>query len=201
MIRTRWGYYLTDVDELPPLITVDEFVEMNGDAFDPTDVRLESTLASVSSAVRNVCHWHISPCLACWCETHAQGVAFALPVMGVESVNSVEVGGEEVDESTYEWREDGMVRRVPPESWPRSWRSISVNFKAGYDLDAVPDLAAIVSQIAANNLAAAPGVRREQAGGVSIDYNSNGSGGSGGVSLLDRDLVLLAPYRLPSVPA
>lgn len=198
MVRTPWGYSV-DADELPPIISAEDFVAMNGDAFDLADGRVEAVLAAVSAAIRSACGWHVSPSLSCHVETHAQGAAFALPCMGVESVDSIEVGGEEIDADTYEWRSDGMVRRVPPDTWPRAWRSIAVDFTAGYD--DCPDVAAVASQVAANNLAAAPGVRREQAGGVSIDYNSNGSGGSGGVSLLDRDLALLAAYRLPAVPA
>lgn len=200
MIRTSWGYSI-DADEMPPLIEPCEFVSMNGGAFDITDERIAATLASVSAAVRNACGWHVAPALPCVCETHAEGRVFALPAMGVEAVDVIEANGEEIGADTYEWRPDGMVRRIPPNVWPHAWRSIHVEFTAGYDLDAAADLAAVVSQIAANQLAAAPGVRREQAGGVSIDYNSNGSGGAGGVSLLDRDIALLAPYMLPAVPA
>lgn len=200
MIRTNWGYDI-DADELPPLIDAASFVAMNGAAFAITDDRIEATIASVSAAVRNACGWHIAPSLPCSCDTHAEGRAFSLPAMGVSSVDAIEVHGEAIDADTYEWRRDGMVRRVPPFRWPHAWRSIHVEFTAGYDATASADLAAVVSQIAANQLAAAPGVRREQAGGVSIDYNSNGSGGAGGVSLLDRDIALLAPYMLPSVPA
>lgn len=200
MIRTNWGYFI-DADALPPLIDAATFVSMSGGAFAITDERIETTLASVSAAVRNACGWHVSPSMSCRCETHADGAAFSLPAMGVSSIDSIEVGGETVSTTAYEWREDGMVRSVPPYRWPRSWRSIVVEFTAGYDAAASADLAAVVSQIAANQLAASPGVRREQAGGVSIDYNLTGSGGAGGVSLLERDLALLAPYMLPSVPA
>lgn len=200
MIRTRWGYSV-DADELPPIIGVDDFIAMTGDAFDPSDPRIEPTLDAASSAIRNACGWHVAPSLSCECDVSADGTAFALPAMGVTSVESIEIGGATVDPSKYEWCDDGMVRSTPYNRWPHGWRSIHVAFVAGFDADATADLAAIVAQVASNNLAAAPGVRREQAGGVSIDYNSNGSGGSGGISLLERDRALLAPYKMPPVPA
>ena len=75
-----------------------------------------------------------------------------------------------------------------------------MTFSSGYDLDEVPDLAAIVAQIAANALVATPGVQSERAGDVQISYNSTAYGVSGGVALLDRDKLLLAPHRLPPVP-
>ncbi len=60
----------------------------------------------------------------------------------------------------------------------------------------MPDLAAVVAQIAANALAAPAGVRAEQAGDVSVTYNTTASGVSGGVRLLDSDLAMLAPYAI-----
>ena len=37
-------------------------------------------------------------------------------------------------------------------------------------------------------------MRAEQAGDVSVTYNTTASGVSGGVRLLDSDLAMLAPY-------
>lgn len=199
MIRTHWGYEV-DAEALPPLVSVGDFVTMTGGAFDVTDGRLEPALAAASAAVRNWCGWHVSPALTCHCEAHADGLALELPSKAVESVTSVEVADEVLDPTTYEWRRDGMVRRLPPFRWPHGWRAIEVEYVSGYEIEDAPDLAAVVCQIAANNVAAAPGVRRESAGGVSIDYNSTGGGVAGGTVLLERDKALLGAYRLPAVP-
>ena len=90
------------------------------------------------------------------------------------------------------WQTGEASRRVPVAQ--------GGHHEVPYEIEDAPDLAAVVCQIAANNVAAAPGVRRESAGGVSIDYNSTGGGMAGGTVLLERDKALLGAYRLPAVP-
>lgn len=198
-VVTPWGYTL-EADEIPPLLDAETFAAMTGGAFDASDGRVAPILAGVSAAVRNFCCWHVAPSLACTCETEGPGCAIMLPSKALSDVARVEVLGEELGADGYEWRADGMLRRTGGLWWPVAWRSVAVAYTAGYDLAATPDLAAIVCQVASNALAAAPGVRSEQAGGVSIEYNATGSGVTGGIALLGRDMAMLAPYRLPAVP-
>lgn len=60
-------------------------------------------------------------------------------------------------------------------------------------------LAQIAAQVALNNLMAAPGVRNESVGQVSLSYNQLTEGVSGGVQLLDRDKDLLRQYRIQTL--
>lgn len=197
---TPWGYSVM-AESVPPIMDPEEFAAMTGGAFAGEDAgRIEAMLDAVSASVRAFCGWHVAPMLPCKAVTEGPGWALCLPSLAVRSVSSVSVLGEALEAASYEWRSDGMVRRRPPSYWPSDWGGVEVSFESGFDLAAVPDLAAVVAQIASNAMAAAPGVRSERAGGVEIEYNQTGSGISGGVGLLPRDMQMLAAYRLPPVP-
>lgn len=194
-MRTNWGYEV-EGDELPPLITVEDFKTATGGVMSSTDEQIEMTLEAVSQAVRDFCGWHVAPVLACAFTGDGEGRLLALPCMGVQSVDALEVCGRAIPASAYQWTGAGLVR-LSCGSFPREWRAVTVDFTAGYT--SAGALGAVVVQMASNALAAAPGVASEQAGAVRIDYNKTASGVSGGVALLDRDKSLLAPYRICEV--
>ena len=194
---TPWGYSV-DADELPPLIDTATFFSMVGAAFDADDERVAPTLEAVSAAIRGWCGWHVAPAFSCEGVTQGGGSVLSLPTLALRSVDAVVVKGVEVDPACVEFRRSGLVKARG--RWPHEWGSVAIGFTSGYDVEAVRDVAAVAAQLAANSLAAAPGVRREQAGGVSIEYNQTANGVTGGVALLARDMAMLAPYRLPAVP-
>lgn len=186
-----YGYELADGAELASIITPAEFDALTGGRMSSTTEQVQAMLDAVSAAVRSYCGWHLAPALACTWTGEAPGGYVTLPAMGVSAVSAVRVSGEELDPSAYEWSRSGELRlhRCAPK-----WGSVEVDFTAGYD-DAQA-LGAVTAQIAANALAAAPGVREEHAGAVGISYNQTASGVSGGVALLDRDRALLDPWRI-----
>lgn len=187
---TDWGYSV-EGESLPLLISVSDFrVLVPG--LSATDAQLSAVLAGVSAAVRNHCGWHVAPALACTYVGNGEGRLLMLPAMGVSSVTSLEVCGGEVDSARYEWTAAGMVRLLG-DVFPDAWRSVECKYTAGFTSTAIGQ---VVAQIASNALVAAPGVREEHAGQVGITYNQTGSGISGGVSLLARDVEMLAPYKL-----
>ena len=64
MIKTPWGYTLTELNELPTILTEEEFSTMTAGRY-TDDVRIPSMLAAAQSAVRELCGWHIAdnqPC-------------------------------------------------------------------------------------------------------------------------------------------
>lgn len=198
---TPWGYEIVG-GELPSLIDAEKFSEMTGGRFDEMDV--DSTLAAVSATIRGYCGWHIAPSLTCYAEVCGPGRTVLVPTLAMTDVIEVTEGGEELDVDEIEWLHSGLLRKPPSMCWHHpgwnpKWRSVHVTFVSGYDADAVPDLAAVVVQVASNNLAAPAGVRSERAGNVEIAYNATSSGVSGGVTLLNRDLSMLSQYRLPAV--
>lgn len=191
-IQTDWGYIVdTSATELPPLISVADF-RIVAPSLSATDDQIAEVLGSVSAIVRNYCGWHVSPALYCEYTGTGDGTLLMLPAMGVRDVSSLILAGTEKD-GGYEWTAAGMVRLVDGTVFPECWRSAVCSYYAGFDSAAIGQIAA---QIAANALVASPGVREEHAGQVGITYNQTGSGISGGVSLLQRDMDALAQYRL-----
>ena len=192
-VRTPWGYTATvdGADALPPLIGLAEFRALMP-GLSATDAQALAVLNAVSQAIRNRCGWHVGPSLGCAFTGHSKGRDLYLPSMCVSSVTSLEIGGAEIDASQYWWSESGIVR-LKSGAFPEGLRNVECAYTAGTSDAAVAQVAA---QVAANALVAAPGVREERAGDVSIAYNQTGSGITGGVSLLGRDLDAIAPYIL-----
>lgn len=185
MLNTPWGY---SVDELPAILSPQELRALMP-TLSSTDDTLAAVLDNVSSAVRDYCGWHVSPVLECTYVNNGDGPLLMLPAMGVQSVKSLTVDG---DEPAFEWDASGMIRLKGGE-FPEGWRNVTAVYSAGFSSASV---AQVVAQIAANMLTASPGVREEHAGQVGITYNQTGSGITGGVSVLERDRALLAPYKL-----
>lgn len=175
-------------DGLEPLLDIDAF-RMLCPTLSATDEQVEAVLGGVSAAIRAYCGWHVAPVTKCVFTGHGDGALLMLPAMGLTEIYSLAVDGEYPD---YEWHDDGMVR-LKSGCFPKSWRSVVCTYEAGYE---GMDLAQAVAQIASNAIVAAPGVSSEHAGNISISYNKTGDGITGGVSLLDRDRALLAPYKL-----
>ena len=178
-------------DGLEPLLDLYQF-RLLCPNLSATDEQVDSVLSGVSAAIRAYCGWHVAPKTRCVFTGHGEGSLLMLPAMAVSQVDSLDVNGENPE---YEWHDDGMVR-LKSGCFPKSWRSVVWEYEAGFDGF---DLAQAVAQIASNAIVAAPGVSSEHAGNISISYNKTGDGITGGVSLLDRDRALLAPYKLVRV--
>lgn len=189
-----WGYDLTDGGQPSSIITPEQFALLTQGRMSSTTQQVQAMLDAVSASVRGYCGWHLSPSLSCSWRGDAPSGICQLPAMGVTSVTSVKVAGTTLDPSEYEWSSSGLVRL---RGCAPAWGSVVVEFVAGYDDSA--DLGAVVAQMAANALAASPGVREEHAGQVGISYNQTASGVSGGVALLDRDRMLLDRWRVRRV--
>lgn len=176
-MRTPWGYDVAD--ELEPILSVDEFNERTQGAFGGNP-RAESALNAASQVVRNYCGWHICPAMDCMAEPFGDGQIRRLPAAYVSAVESVTEKGEAVDPSAYEWRKDGLIRRSG--RWADGWNAVEVTYTAGYDIDAVPDLAEAVTAIAAGVLSVSAGVQSESADGVSISYSTSASSIAAGLT-------------------
>ena len=185
-VQTPWSY---TVDSLSSLISGEQFKALCP-GLSSTDAEIQAALDTASSAIRDYCGWHVSPSLECTFTGEGEGRLLVLPAMGVTAVSSLEI--EETAITDYEWTAAGMVR-LKNAVFPDVWRSVECVYTAGFSSGAIGQ---VVAQIASNALVAAPGVSSERAGNVSITWNQTGSGISGGVSILPRDLTLLAPYKL-----
>jgi len=192
---TAWGYEIDD-GGIPPLLSVEAFNELTGGKY-AGDLRAASALSAASQAVRNACGWHVSPSLQCAATPlHVQPRLVALPANAVTAVESVTENGVELADGEYEWRRDGLVRRACFKCWPTKWDAVTVSYTAGYDSDAVPDLAEAVRAIAEGVIAigGTAGVRSESADGVTVAYSDDAS--SIAAALTEQQRAALAPYRL-----
>jgi len=194
-VHTPWGYRVTlegGETAIPPLLDVSAFRTLSGNRLSSTDDTIAAKLAAVSSAVRDWCGWHVAPVMECACELDGGGRTLWLPAMGIRSVGSVSVCGEERD--GYEWAERGELRLARPT--PDRLRAVAVRFAAGYEAAATQAIAQVVCQLTENAVTATPGLREEHAGQVGATYNQTESGVSGGVRLLPSDMAALGNYRI-----
>lgn len=186
----QFGYTTEDAG---PLMTPEELLAFTGNVFSASTEQLENVLSAVSEAVRGYCGWHVAPNTLCTWNGDADGVLGRLPARMVTAVSAVSVNGTELSSEEYDWRRSGLIRLRQPvgDDWGQP---LHVEFYAGTDPAA---LAGIVAQVATNALVAPAGVRSEQAGDVSISYNTTtAEGGTGGVRLLASDKEQLDQFRL-----
>lgn len=189
-MRTAWGYEVSE--ELEPIISKEIFNARTGGQYQ-SNPRVEAALKAASQAVRNCCGWHISPSMKCKARLHGGSAITRLPAAYVSKITSVKEEGTVLTDSDYEWREDGLLRKTD-ETWTDRWNGIEVEYDAGYDSEAVPDLAETVSAIAAGVLSVASGVTSESADGVTISYSS--SAASIAASLTSQQRSALEPYKV-----
>lgn len=191
-MRTAWGY---EVESLPPLLSEAKFHVMTGGTY-MNNNRVESALLAASQAVRNYCGWHISPSMDCKAYPVGGGKITKLPAAYVSAIKSVTEDGVLLSGGQYEWRQDGLIRRTQFKNWSSGWDAIEVEYEAGYNADACPDLTEAVRAIAEGVLAVSAGVTSESADGVAISYSSNASSIAAGLTYSQK--AALAAYKVVS---
>jgi hypothetical protein len=180
---------------LPPLVTAAEFSAWTKGKVSAEDPRVLPLLNGASAGIRRWARWHIAPVLE---ETLTGdgpgGSLLLLPTGRLLEVLTATNAGEEVDVAGLDFSRHGMVSTGG--AWSSRFGAVSVRVRHGYDLADVPDLAQIVKQLTANALASPMGATREQAGTVSVAWATTAPGVSGGLSLLQRDLDVLAAFKI-----
>lgn len=185
---TPWGY---EVDELPDLITVSDFNAATNDRY-AGDARIEPAIASASAAIRAYCGWHVAPVLDCSITLDGEAGDIWLPTNALASVTSAKVGGEDVTVTGSNRR--GRVRL---EHKTCGLGNVAIDYVAGYDVAACPDLMGVVVQrVMASVAMTTYGVSQETAGGVSISYSGSALSDLGSAFLPDSVKAALSTYRL-----
>jgi hypothetical protein len=186
-----------DAFRLPPLVTPEEFAAWTGGKVSAEDPRVAPLLAGASAGIRRWARWHIAPVLE---ETLTGdgpgGQLLLLPTGRLLEILTATDAGTDVDVSTLDFSRHGMVSRRDAYGWTNRFGAVSVRVRHGFDLADVPDVAQIVKQVTANALASPMGATREQAGTVSVAWATTAPGVSGGLSLLQRDLDVLAAFKI-----
>ncbi|WNM69457.1 head-to-tail adaptor [Arthrobacter phage Ruchi] len=181
---------------LPPLVTPEEFAAWTGGKIAANDPRVEPLLRGASAGIRRYCGWHVAPVLEETLDGDGPGGRLLiLPTGRLLSVVSVDNGGEAVDAGAVDKSKSGMLE-LRSGSWSSRLGAVSVRVRHGWDLADVADVGQIIKQVTANALASPMGATREQAGQVSISWATTAPGVSGGLSLLERDLAVLAPFKI-----
>lgn len=191
-MRTPWGY---DVVNLEPMISESDFHERTANAY-INNPRAGAALVAASQAIRNYCGWHVCPSATCTAHPEGGVIVTRLPAGYVSEITSVMENGILLGSGDYEWRRDGLLKRSCPKKWSDKWDSIEVEYKAGYEADAVPDLSEAVCVIAAGVLNVAAGVTSESADGVSISYSSSASSIAAGLTYQQKEA--LGAYKVVS---
>lgn len=180
---------------LPPLVSAAEFSAWTGGKVSESDPRVLPLLNGASAGIRRWARWHIAPVLE---ETLVGdgpgGSLLLLPTGRLLEVLTATNAGESVDVTGLDFSRHGMVSTGG--CWSDRFGAVSVRVRHGYDLADVPDVAQIVKQVTANALASPMGATREQAGTVSVAWATTAPGVSGGLSLLQRDLDVLAAFKI-----
>lgn len=185
---TPWGY---EVDELPDLITVSDFNAATNNRY-AGDARIEPAIASASAAIRAWCGWHVAPVLDCSITLDGEAGDIWLPTNALASVTSAKVGGEDVTVIGSNRR--GRVRL---EHKTCGLGNVAIDYVAGYDVAACPDLMGVVVQrVMASVAMTTYGVSQETAGGVSISYSGSALSDLGSAFLPDSVKAALSTYRL-----
>lgn len=185
---TPWGY---EVDELPDLITVSDFNAATNNRY-AGDARIEPAIASASAAIRAYCGWHVAPVLDCSITLDGEAGDIWLPTNALASVTSAKVGGEDVTVTGSNRR--GRVRLAHKTC---GLGNVAIDYVAGYDVAACPDLMGVVVQrVMASVAMTTYGVSQETAGGVSISYSGSALSDLGSAFLPDSVKAALSTYRL-----
>ena len=206
-ILTTWGYSMTDVDEVPGMMTLSEFNSMTAEKY-LADSRVEPDIKAATAAIRNYCGWHVYPSQACELNTTLYDKAVTisdrvlmiqLPATFVPSIELIQIGDEVIDE-TYVLMPNGILR-VYGLSWSRLklWTPVVVRYTAGIPEGAADGLKELIAHRVTHALASSEGVQSETAGGVSVTYNANWINNSRATALADDNKEVLSPCRLRGV--
>lgn len=204
-LLTTWGYTLTDVDELPALLTEEEFHELTANKY-ASDGRVPANIAAASSAVRNYCGWHVYPALACKLDTTlfdrrvtlTDGeILVQLPAKFVTEITSIEIDG--AAHNDYILEPNGILMIYHIGCHLHKYTQIAVEYTAGVPDDFINAVKELIANRVTHALSSSAGVQSETAGGVSITYNAGWVNSARATALADDNKEVLAPYRIQGV--
>ena len=211
-VLTNWGYTITDVDIIEPMVSADEFDEFTGGKYSG-DGRTESNIKAASAAIRNYCGWHVYPSYSCELDGHLQdenitrvgkGLLIQLPAKFVSEVDSIVIDGVEYTEASgavhFVAQTNGIIHVYGLDfSCMHPYTEMKVCYKAGISDALVDSIKELISHRVTHALASSGGIQSETAGGVSITYSANWTNSARSTALADDNKEVIAPYRLQGV--
>lgn len=208
MIQTSWGYTLLDAATMPSILTVEEFNSMTANKY-ALDSRVQSTINSVTAAVRNYCGWHIAGSQRCEIVLNAQNLHITknyndtiiqLPYRFISSVESVIFNAERVNDAwvgddDYEFSYNYRGAITVYDSCIDSRKSTIV-IVATVGLAFTDDIKSIIANKVSHVLSGTYGVQSETAGGLSISYSSSFVNGAKASAFMTDDKEILNAYKV-----
>jgi len=146
---------------------------------------------AATQAIRDYCGWHVAPVKEDTLTLDGTGTdTILLPSRLVVDVTRVQVRGEELPASSYEWSTIGALRRLNG-VWPNSYRSIEVTLKHGFtDMSVLADVVQSISERV--RLDPTGAVSTQRAGTQQVGFFAGQTGGG----LLESEKDRLSPYKL-----
>lgn len=208
MIMTSWGYTLLDAEDMPEILTQDEFNVMTANKY-ALDSRVQSAIKSVTAAVRNYCGWHIAGSQRCELVLNVQDlqitqnycdVLIQLPFKFISDVEKVLINATKNDDGTwvgdeYEYSAAYGGRLTVYDAQIDSRKSTIVII-ATVGLSMTDDIKSIICNKVSHMLSGTYGVQSETAGGLSISYSASFVNGAKASSFMTDDKELLNAYKI-----
>ena len=214
MIKTTWGYTLTEAQSLPDFLTPSEFISFTNGKFSINDSRIKSNIPSATRSVQNYCGWHVYPNLECEMVYRVNDlrdsfvgpdVLIQLPATFVTAVKSIllnasKVGDVWVGEPTTDFDLDnsGMLRIYDIGFHDRRSK-IRIVYDAGVDASQMELVKELVAHRVTHAVSSSYGVMSETAGSVSVSYNASWAGNTRSTALPDDNKEILNPFRVKGV--
>lgn len=213
MIRTNWGYTLTNVNEFTDFLTVEDFNKFTNSKF-AGDQRIAQNIPSATRSIQNYCGWHIYPNLECeivYALTDLRDafvgpdLLIQLPARFVTNIKSVivdavKVGDEWQGEAVtdFDLDESGLLRIFDIGYHDRRSR-IRIVYDAGIDSTQMDVLKELVAHRVTHAVSSSYGITSEAAGGVSVTYNAAWAGNTRSTALPDDNKEILEAYKVKGV--
>lgn len=204
-LLTNWGYTITNMNELPDLMSFGEYEAYAGRNSSSDDTRVSAEISAACAAIRNYVGWHLGPSAACRAEMLAMDrrvtrtgcdLLIQLPARYVTGVSSVAIGDHTLTD--YDFETNGILRVFDVVFESRKSKII-VDYTAGISDSMMAPIKELVSHRVTHAIAVPPGITSEASGGVSVTYNANWINNSRATALAGDNKELLIPYRVQGV--
>lgn len=214
MIKTTWGYNLTEANSLTDFLTLSEFCAFTNGKFSINDSRIKENIPAATRAIQNYCGWHIFPNLECEMVYRlfdlrdsfiGRDLLIQLPATFVTEVkevllNAKNVGSIWVGEPTtdYDLDESGLLRVYDIGYYDRKTK-LRIVYDAGVGADQMSLVKELVANSVTHSISTTYGIASETAGSVSVSYSANWAGSSRSTALADDTKEILNPFRIKGV--
>ena len=205
MIRTNWGYTLTNVNEFTDFLTVEDFNKFTNGKF-AGDQRISQNIPSATRSIQNYCGWHIVYALTDLRDAFVgPDLLIQLPARFVTDIKSVIVDAVKVGDewqgeaiTDFDLDESGLLRIFDIGYHDRRSR-IRIVYDAGIDSTQMDVLKELVAHRVTHAVSSSYGITSEAAGGVSVTYNAAWAGNTRSTALPDDNKEILEAYKVKGV--